>query len=46
MILTIKGITYGMKQKTRNRLVKIFASKNLKSVYPRAEVIKMVISKK
>lgn len=46
MMITIKGITYGMKQKTRNRLVKMFASKNLKSVHPRAEVIKMVISKK
>lgn len=30
----------------RNRLVKIFASKNLKTVHLRAEVIKMVISKK
>lgn len=46
MMITIKGITYGIKQKTRNRLVKIFASKNLKSVHPRAEVIKIVISKK
>lgn len=42
----MKRITYGMKMENRNRLVKIFASKNLKTVYPRAEVIKMVISKK
>lgn len=42
----MKRITYGMKTENRNRLVKIFASKNLKTVYPRAEVIKMVISKK
>lgn len=33
------------KMENRNRLVKIFASKNLKTVHPRAE-IKMVISKK
>lgn len=42
----MKRITYGMKTENRNRLVKIFASKNLKTVHPRAELIKMVISKK
>lgn len=42
----MKRVTYGMKTENRNRLVKIFASKNLKTVHPRAEVIKIVISKK
>lgn len=42
----MKRITYGMKTENRNRLVKIFASENLKTEHPRAEVIKMVISKK
>lgn len=42
----MKRITYGMKMENRNRLVKIFFSKNPQTVHPRAEVIKMVISKK
>lgn len=47
MVITMKRITYGMKTENRNRLVKIFVSKkNLKTEHPRAEVIKMVISKK
>lgn len=46
MVITMKRITYGMKMENRNRLVKIFSSKNLKTVHPRAEVIKVVISKK
>ena len=46
MVITMKGITYGIKMENRKRLVKIFSSKNLKTVHLRAEVIKMVISKK
>ena len=45
MVITMKGITYGIKIENRKRLVKIFSSKNLK-LHLRAEVIKMVISKK
>lgn len=46
MVITVKRITYGKKTEQRKWLVKIFASEDLKTVHPRAEVIKMVISKK
>ena len=46
MVIIMKRITYGIKMENRKRLVKIFSSKNLKTVHLRAEVIKMVISKK
>lgn len=42
----MKRITYGKKTEKRKWLVKIFAPEDLKTVHPRAEVIKIVISKK
>lgn len=44
-MITMKSVTYGIKMENRNRLVE-YLPLNMSKLHPRAEVIKVVISKK
>lgn len=44
-MITMKSVTYGIKMENRNRLVE-YLTLNMSKLHPRAEVIKVVISKK